>query len=71
MVGHTVDVELHEGVNEIRLLVEAVEKIYSFELWVELDTTPPNLEITTPNAISYGDPKIKLEGNCDPGFRVT
>ena len=70
MVGHTVDVELHEGVNEIRLLVEAVEKIYSFELWVELDTTPPNLEITTPNAISYGDPKIKLEGNCDPGMEV-
>ena len=42
-----VDVELVEGVNEISLMVEAVEKIYFYELIVELDTTPPILEIIT------------------------
>ena len=70
MIPQSVDVALHEGANDIRLVVEAVEKIYTYELTVELDTTPPILEITSPSEISYGDTKIRFHGNCEPGLEV-
>ena len=45
MIPISVDVELVEGMNKISLMVEAVEKIYFYELTVELDTTPPILKL--------------------------
>ena len=70
MVPISVDVQLLEGLNEIRLMVEAVEKIYLFELTVELDSTPPILEIITPNNGIYGESKVRFEGKCEPNMEV-
>ena len=70
MIPVSVDVELFEGVNELRLMVEAVEKIYVFELSVELDTTPPILNIITPNNGKYSNPKVRFEGTCEPNMEV-
>ena len=70
MIPTSVDVELIEGINEIRLMVEAVEKIYFYELTVELDTTPPILEIITPNNTKYSDNIIRFEGICEPNMEV-
>ena len=70
MIPISVDVQLVEGMNEISLMVEAVEKIYFYELTVELDTTPPILEIITPNYGIYSDPNIRFEGICEPYMEV-
>ena len=70
MIPISVDLELVEGINDIRLMVEAVEKIYFYELIVELDTTPPILEIITENNGIYSDSNIRFEGLCEPHMEV-
>ena len=70
MIPIAVDLELVEGINDIRLMVEAVEKIYFYELTVELDTTPPILEIITPNNGIYSYSNIRFEGLCEPHMEV-
>ncbi|MEC8721768.1 MAG: hypothetical protein VXX50_04985, partial [Candidatus Thermoplasmatota archaeon] len=70
MIPISVDLELVEGINDIRLMVEAVEKIYFYELTVELDTTPHILEIITPNNGIYSDSNIGFEGLCEPHMKV-
>ena len=66
-----VGVHLSEGNNSLRFEVEALERMYLFELTVLLDTRPPHLTISSPvNGFATPLWQWNVTGECEVGLIV-
>ncbi|MBO58371.1 MAG: hypothetical protein CMA77_05185 [Euryarchaeota archaeon] len=67
-----VPINLNEGDNLIRFEVEALERMFLFELDVVLDTRPPNLTISSPlDGTHTALNEWVVSGVCDHGLSVS
>ena len=67
-----VPIFLEEGNNTIKFEVEALEKMFIFELYVVLDSRIPKLSINSPeNWLSTSAWEWNLTGSCEMGLDVT
>jgi subtilisin family serine protease len=67
-----VGVDLEEGVNQIRFEIEALERMYLFDLTVTLDTRAPLIAITSPAAETHTSLRNwEVTGTCEMGLEVT
>ena len=67
----SIGLDLTEGENRFRLEVDALERVYVFELLVTLDTISPNLTITKPiEDTSTFATRMNIEGTCEADLMV-
>jgi subtilisin family serine protease len=67
----SISFDLTEGENRFTLEVDALERVYVFELLVTLDTIAPNLTITRPmEGTSTFAARMNIEGACQPDLVV-